>query len=101
MERWAFHNYQKSGWSCRERKKRKKKEKNKVFPQGRIKAFPVRPATPTMNLNFTTDLVVVTLNLVVYSTSFMYTFVAVPISYVFEPYLSVDEVGVIPFIVSL
>ena len=36
----GFHNYQKSGWSCL---RKEKKDKKQVFPQGRIKAFPVRP----------------------------------------------------------
>ena len=46
MERRAFHNYQKSGWSCLRKlgkEKKEKKEKKQVFPQGRIKAFLVRP----------------------------------------------------------
>ena len=47
MEWRAFHNYQKSGWSCLRKlgkEKKEKKEKKQVFPQGRIKAFPVRPS---------------------------------------------------------
>jgi len=46
MEWRAFHNYQKSGWSCLRKlgkEKKEKKEKKQVFPQGRIKAFLVRP----------------------------------------------------------